>query len=437
MIKKLIFSSLLLSVIAIDSFAQSAASPYSIFGVGTLSGKGLTYHKNMGGLGLSNGKPWILNTVNPAMLPMNSFSTFDAGLYTEQRTLNTSELSQSNVNGGLSYLTFGFPLKAGKWTMAFSLMPYSNVSYNITTAGKVINREQASANYQYKGDGGLNQVSLSSGWQIIPKFLYLGGRIGYTFGTVEDESIISLNELRFINEDDSIGVPKVFKASKFYRSSRYSDLVLEGGLYMKKKIGKKLEANLGIIYELASNMNTKRDERIEIIENNNPFPPTDTIFFNDKGNTFLPQKIGGGISLTKEYNWTIGIDFYSRNWAQYKSDFGTEQELTQSYEIILGGEFTPDFLSVNSYLKRVTYQFGFNYEQTPVKINNTNINDFGINFGLSLPVGNASIFNIGFKYGQLGTTSGGLIREDYFNLNLGMTFNDRSYGWYRNQRKFD
>ncbi len=433
---KLIFYILFLSVIAIDGKAQTAASPYSIFGIGKLSGKGLTYHKSMGGLGISNGKPWILNTVNPAMLPMNSFSTFDAGLYTEQRTLNTSDLSQSNTNGGLSYLTFGFPLKSGKWTMAFSLMPYSNVSYNITSDGKVINRDETDANYQYKGDGGLNQVSLSSGWQIVPKFLYLGGRIGYTFGTVADESIINLSERSYINEDDTIGVAKVFKASKFYRSSRYSDLVLEGGLYMKRKIGKKLEANLGFVYEFASNMNTKRDERIEIIEDNNPLPPTDTIVFNAKGNTFLPQKFGGGFSLTKGYKWTVGVDFYSRNWSQYKTDFGSEQELTQSYEMILGGEFTPDFISVN-YLKRVTYQFGFNYEQTPVKVNNTNINDFGINFGLSLPVGNASIFNIGFKYGQLGTTSDGLIREDYFKINLGMTFNDRSYGWYRNQRKFD
>jgi hypothetical protein len=85
----------------------------------------------------------------------------------------------------------------------------------------------------------------------------------------------------------------------------------------------------------------------------------------------------------------------------------------------------------------VTYQFGFNYAQTPVRINNVNIDDFGINFGVSLPVGNSSILNVGFKYGQLGTTSNGLIREDYFKINLGMTFNDRSYGWYRNQRKFN
>ena len=435
MIKKIVFSIFLLSVTAIGVHAQSAASPYSIFGIGTLSTKALIYHDNMGGLGISNSHAWILSNINPAMLPLNHFSTFDAGLYTEKRTLSTTDLTQSNTTGGLSYLTFGFPIVEQKWTMAVGLMPYSNVSYNITSMGKVINHEEANANYQYKGSGGINQVYLSSGWRLIPDILYIGGRAGYTFGTVKDETIIDVDERVYQNEADSIGVAKTFKSSLFKRSSRYSDFLFEGGLYAKKQIGKGLNLNLGLIYELASNMNTTRDERIEIIDES-AIPPTDTVVNNANGITFLPQKFGGGLSISKTYHWTFGVDFYSRDWSQFTSDFGTEQELTQSYEIIVGGEFTPDFFNVKSYLKRVTYQFGFNYEQTPVMINNTNIDDFGINFGVSLPAGNASILNVGFKYGQLGTTSNGLIRENYFKINLGMTFNDRSYGFYRNQNKF-
>lgn len=436
MSKKLFLSIFLLLGVTADVISQSAASPYSIFGIGTLSNKALVYHNNMGGLGISNGKPWILNNINPALLPLNNFSTFDAGIYTEKRMLSTSDLNQSNTTGGLGYLTFGFPVKSNKWTMAVGLMPYSNVSYNIVTRGTVINHDEAGADYQYKGDGGINQVYLSSGWQIIPKFLYFGVRAGYSFGTVTDESTITINERVYRDEEDTIGIAKTFRSSTFNRSSRYSDFLFEGGIYMKKQIGKKMEVNLGFIYELASNMNTTRDETLEIIDDS-PIPPTDTIVYDDKGITFLPQKFGIGLSLSKAYKWTFGIDFYSRDWSQFKSDFGSEQELTQSYEIIIGGEFTPDFFSVNNYFKRATYQFGFNYEQTPVIINNTNIEDIGINFGVSLPVGSASILNVGFKYGQLGTTSNGLIREDYFKINLGMTFNDRSYGWYRNQRKFN
>lgn len=437
MIKKYGFIFFLVLGIAIGLKAQNAASPYSIFGIGTTSNRALTYHKSMGGLGISNGKPWILNNINPALLPLNNFSTFDAGMYAEQRTLTTSELTQSNTTGGLGYLTVGIPMKPNKWTMAIGLMPYSNVSYNIVASSDVTNREEADADYQYSGNGGINQVYLSSGWQLVPKFLYIGARVGYVFGTVTDETTVSLSERIYKDEDDETGVAKSFLPSSFNRSSRYSDFLLEGGLYMKKRIGKQTDINFGFIYELASNMNTTRDELIQIIDPETAFPPTDTVYYSEKGITFIPQKFGGGLSISKEFKWTFGIDYYSRDWSQFSSDFGSEQALTKSQEIIVGGEFTPDFFSAKSYLKRVTYQFGFNIEQTPIKINNTQIDDFGINIGVSLPVGSASIINLGFKYGQLGTTSNGLIKEDYFRINLGVTFNDRSYGWYRNQRKFN
>ena len=435
---KYLYSIFLISSIYISGlYAQNAASPYSIFGIGKLTNYGLTFHKNMGGLGISNGSNYILNNVNPALLPLNFFSTFDAGLYAENRSLTTSDLSESNMNGGLSYLTFGFPMKEGKWTMAFGLMPYSNVSYNIGALGNVVNRPEADANYQYRGSGGINQVYMSNGWQIIPNFINVGVRVGYAFGTITDETLLKINETVFRNEEDSIGVDKDFRSSNFFRSSRYSDFLFEGGLHITRKLGKSLDLNLGFVYELSANMNTKRDERIEVLDNSSPDPPTDDILIETSGATVLPQKFGYGLSLSKKYKWTFGLDYYSRNWSQFKSDFDDEQALSNSYALILGGEFTPDFFSVTSYLKRVTYQFGFNYEQTPIKINNTKIDDFGINFGVSLPFGQGSVLNLGFKYGQLGTTQNGLIREDYIKFNLGMTFNDRSYGWYRNQRKFD
>ena len=435
MIKKLSFIFLLFLGFSFGADAQNASSPYSIFGIGTLNKKALIYNKSMGGLGISNGKNWILNNVNPALLPLNTFSTFDVGLYTEKRTLNTSDLQQSNTTGGLDYLALGIPMTPGKWTMSLGLMPYSNVSYNMSTIAPVMNKDEANANYQYIGSGGINQVYLGSGWQIIPDFLYAGGRVAYTFGKIEDGTTINLSERVYANEEDTIGVAKSFKTSAYNKRSSYSDFLFEGGLYMKRKIGKETELNLGFIYELASNMNTKRSETL-VIEDGSALPPTDTILYKAKGNTYLPQKFGVGISFSKQYKWTFGIDYYSRNWSEFKSDFGRDQNLTKNTEIIIGGEFTPDLFSVKSYFKRVTYQMGFNYEQTPIMINNVNIDDFGINFGVSLPVGSASILNVGFKYGQLGTTTNGLVKEDYFKINFGMIFNDRSYGWYRNQGKY-
>ncbi len=436
MIRKYFIVLLMLAGSITAANAQSTANPYSLFGIGTLAGKGLIYHKNMGGLGISNAKPWILGNINPAMLPINSFTTFDAGMHVESKTMNTSELQQKHTTGGLSYLTFGFPISTGKWTMSIGLMPYSNVSYNMNARGLVVGKDNANAFYQYKGSGGINQVYLSSGWQLIKNLLYFGIRGSYSFGSITDETTINITE--FITDDTGRrdSVPKSFRPSNYYRSTRYSDFLFDGGLYLRKKIGKKIEADLGFIYGFASYMNSKRDERIEVLENV-PNPPTDTIQFETRGQTYIPQKFGVGLSFTKLYTWTFGIDYHTQDWSKYKSDFDAGGVMTTMQKIIIGGEFTPDFFSVKSYLKRVTYQFGFSYEQTPVVANNKNINDIGINFGVSLPVGSASILNLGFKFGQIGTTENGLIREDYFKIRLGMVFNDRSFGWYRNQRKFN
>jgi hypothetical protein len=436
MIRKLVFTFSIYIFSFGVTLAQNAASPYSLFGVGIISSKGLTYHESMGGLGISNGKVFVMNNINPALLPMNNFTTFDIGLYTEMRNLSTSELSQSNTTGGLRHLTLGFPIKNLKWNMAIGLMPFSNVSYNMVSNSLVDGREQTNAEYQYKGNGGLNQVFMSHGWQIIPKVLSVGFRAGYVFGRIEDETLINLDETVFIDDNDTTGIEKPFLPSRYYRKSQYSDFLLEGGINLRKQFGKNMEASLGFIYEFGANINTSRDEVVEIYNTEDPETPRDEVLTNVKGNTFIPPKYGVGLSLTKQFKYTFGIDFHTRDWSQFKTDFGSNENLVNNYKIIAGGEFTPDFFSVTSYLSRVTYQFGVNYEKTPIVANNTIIDDFGINFGVSLPAGPASILNCGFRYGQMGTTSNGLIREDYIRLNLGMTFNDRSFGWYRNQNKF-
>ena len=45
-----------------------------------------------------------------------------------------------------------------------------------------------------------------------------------------------------------------------------------------------MEVDLGFVYELATNMNTTRDERLEIVSSDG-FPPTDTIV--NKASTIL------------------------------------------------------------------------------------------------------------------------------------------------------
>ena len=54
--------------------------------------------------------------------------------------------------------------------------------------------------------------------------------------------------------------------------------------------------------------------------------------------------------------------------------------------------------------------------------NFSKVDDFGISFGLGLPLGRKlSNLNLGFEFGKKGTTSNNLIQENYFNVRLGLS----------------
>jgi len=113
----------------------------------------------------------------------------------------------------------------------------------------------------------------------------------------------------------------------------------------------------------------------------------------------------------------------------------------ESNRISAGGYFIPKINSITSYWQRVTYRGGVKFEKLGLLVNGTpgsntftSIDDFGISFGLGLPLGNRlSNVNVGFEYGKKGTTSNGLLEENYFNFRLSLSLNDI---WFR-KRKID
>lgn len=95
----------------------------------------------------------------------------------------------------------------------------------------------------------------------------------------------------------------------------------------------------------------------------------------------------------------------------------------------LGGEYTPDYAATD-FFKRVTYRIGVS--KAPFFANGKKVDDFGINFGFSLPAGRSSI-DIALKAGQRGSVTENGLKENYIKAYLGVTLNDQ---WFV-KRKFD
>jgi hypothetical protein len=122
------------------------------------------------------------------------------------------------------------------------------------------------------------------------------------------------------------------------------------------------------------------------------------------------------------------------NWSDY-SNYGIGDSLSDhATRFSIGGEFTPDPLSVYGYFQRVTYRLGFYYGSDYVRLHETDLNYYGITLGASFPFKRgADRLQTALEFGRRGTEQHGLVQMNYFRLHLGISLNDR---WFI-KRKYD
>ncbi len=118
--------------VALGAQGQISSSPFSKFGIGDLQPGGTAQNQGMGGIGISNGSSWYINSMNPALLIYNHVTVFQAGMQYERKILSDGENSQKFKNGNLNYLALALPVMANKWTTATGIEPDSTMNYNFT-----------------------------------------------------------------------------------------------------------------------------------------------------------------------------------------------------------------------------------------------------------------------------------------------------------------
>lgn len=418
---------LVFSFICISSwgYAQSTGnSPYSQLGIGDVNNSAFVPNQAMGGAGASYANGIYINHINPALLVRNRITIFDVGVSGQLKRLQTSSSSQQDFGGNLSYLSYAFPA-AKKWTIGATLRPYSNVNYEIKASDPVMGNPASQANYIYQGEGGLTTVELTNAVNIIGG-LSVGVRASYIFGNITNESVSSV-------VGSGIGTSQL----AYVRRTNYSDFIFNTGLVYRHKLRDKLFINGGLVYDFSGNI---KGTRFTGFQQRNASDGTalqvgyDTVARNISGTVSLPAQYKIGISLDAPFQWAILADFSYQDWSDYK-DFNAQETLGSGYTFALGGEWTPDINSVSNFFKRITYRSGLHYAQTPILLNNEQISDFGINFGMSVPVGRGfSNLNLALTAGQRGTLNNNLIKEQYFRVAVGFTLNGLYDRWFQKNK---
>lgn len=396
-----IFTGITLLVSTFIFAQQSTSSPYSNFGIGETTFRGTPEQQAMGGLGILPDSIHI-NLLNPASYSSLKLSVISLGGGTNFNKLSTNETSENAKRTSLDYLTFGIPM--GKFGVAFGLNAQTAVGYRIQSVA-----EDQSNLEQYLGEGGTNRVFAGVAYQVNPR-LSIGADLNYNFGQIETTS-------------------KYFQNGVHYGTRIMQDMTLNGfnanlGAMYKSKFQEKYDLYLSTTFNPSFSLDYKTSGTIaSIYQSNSGADVVDSsqALAEKQGSISLPSKVsvGGGIGLSRK--WFVGTEAVFLG----KNDYTDESGMRVS----LGGYYIPKHNSFTSYFSRVTYRAGLRYEKTGIVVENESINDMGINFGFALPVGNGlSDIALGLEYGIRGTKNSGLVQENYFNINIGISFGDK---WFR------
>jgi len=421
MIKKFSFGFILFLFIA--NYGQvSTRSPYSYFGLGDSNQQITVSASGMGGINLGLNPESELNFVNPSLLSNIQFTVFDIGGKSQFLKLKDGSQEQQTAQSELSYIAFGFPITK-KMGFMLGLQPNTNVGYKIYNETYDSEGNVNEIRY-YNGNGGTNRFFVGTGYQIL-KELSLGVEGEVLFGQIKNEIINKNSESQLY--------------TKYNKNTDANGLAIKIGLAYENKLNNTLNYKIESSIKLENSIRAVSSDYLYtfMYDTYGKIVPQDTLFKNVEieGKIKRPLLFHSGFGLGKQNKWFAGLEYnYQKAWT-FNSDLleNLKYKNTNYSSLKLGGLYLPKHNSIASYWNRVVYRVGARYEMSGFSLltNESNssyseLNDFGISFGLGLPIGNQlSKLNFSIEYGKRGDTTKGLIQENYFNLRFGINLSDK------------
>ena len=385
---------------------QTTSSPYSRFGMGDLNSQFSSVFNSLGGGGYAINDSKIINPFSPASYSSyqsNSF-LFSTGINNETIDIQSLTDNQTVNNLSLSHILFGFPLTK-KIGSSFGIIPFSSIGYSMQNRDDIFG-----ADMLYDGDGGISKVYFGSSLELHQN-LSVGANASYLFGGLNRRK-------RLVFDDETIF------------NSRSNSLINIKGIYYEfgAVFSKKIDDNnsqisISINTSNNTNVDAKRTNLVETFEYSGTNEIVKDTFVNsvEKGSMILPKYTNLGLAYSLD-KWLFVFDYSTQNWSDYEL-FEESDSLINSQRISGGLQYTPDISSVNQFYKRCHYRVGLALNTTPLQINNTQLEDKSISFGIGIPIKkNKSTYDISLILGQRGTTSNNLLKENYVKIGLSMSF---------------
>lgn len=422
-----------MSAMALSVMAQSGTnSPYSQFGIGVLSDQSQGANRGMGGVGISLRNGNRVNTLNPASYSaIDSLSmVFDAGVSGQITNFKEGGRKLNANNADLEYAVAAFRL-ASHLGASVGLLPLSNIGYNYSTSYPVNDVTgsgfaNTTMTEVHNGSGGLHQAYLGLGWRVFRQ-LSVGANFSYLWGSY-DKSVSAQSSDAYVST-----VTKTYTAT-------VNSYKLDFGVQWEQPLNNNnfvtLGATLGLGHKLHGDSHC-------IISNTDTQLGTSSVDTLTVSNGLeIPMTIGVGLSWRHANKYVVAVDYSLQRWGNLglpasggsngSYDYVVRKGLLcDRHKIAVGGEWTPNAYSSKLY-NRMNYRVGASLATPYYKVNGVDgPKEYSVSAGFGVPITNVhnsrasirSVLNISGQWTRQSLP--GLITENTFRINIGLTFNER------------
>ena len=403
--------SIFLILISIFGYSQRTSySPYSYFGVGETNFSATVENQMMGG-NTAYYDSVHQNMNNAASLSKLKFVNYSVGVDLKNTSYLSASTNEKSTAAAINYISVAIPTKL--LSFSFGIKPKTSVGYLLENDDKSKTPPELN---RFTGSGGVSNAFVSIGFELFKNWGF-GFSSSYAFGNLNHYHTKILENIELYTRVSS--------------ESSVSGLDYNFSSVYQKTFNEKITLYSSIIYQPEAKYKSRNNQIISTIDPNSSFGgDSEEIDLSALGlkntNIKIPNSLSFGLGLGQDKKWFLGLNYMKTDEGGFKNELmgldNVEFKSSQTYS--LGGFFLPEYNSFTNYFKTLTYRFGFRYKSGGLFVNDQQINEIGVNFGFGIPLAGISSANLGFEFGQRGTTKASLIKEKFFSIRLGVSLND-------------
>ncbi len=397
--------------------AQNLSSPYSAYGIGEIQDQDPDRSSGMGytSTALMSTPGFLLNK-NPASLIglERSLAQVDLALIGKTVTFKGDAISTDN-NKAKDLIIKRISISAkinNHWASSIGFKPYTFVNYSFT-AQKSIEGSSATYTGLYDGNGGLHNIFWNNAF-AIGKHLALGIRSNFIFG--------SINQIETL-QGATLTTPIVSQVTNYYSGFRF-----EGGAIYGNKINKNWKFSVG------GKVTTKNDLDVSktlTVQEGNTVVESDKDLGTDKFT--LPWQYDAGIALVNKGRTTFTVDYSRANWNKLNPS-GTTYSMVDRDRYSAGVQFSNQVQRYGLVAEKSYFQAGLFTGQSYLQVKGQQIKEMGATLGYGGYLSRGLAFHLAVEGGTRGTVANNLVKENYFQFTLALSYREVLYS---KGRKYD